>query len=97
MRGLLQFTQKHNVFILNWEVIYLITKKKSRPSPAKLSQQKGISRDCPEDKLIVAQVKASVITETERKVIRSATHARGVKNQNLRNSSYRKPGQTRDI
>lgn len=27
MRGLLQFTQKHNVFILNWEVIFLITKK----------------------------------------------------------------------
>jgi len=27
MRGLLQLTQKHNVFILNWEVIYLITKK----------------------------------------------------------------------
>jgi len=65
----------------------------SRPSRGRLSLWKGISRDCPEDQLIVAQVKASVTTETGKKVIRSATHARGVKNQNLRDSSHTKPGQ----
>lgn len=38
-------------------------------SPAKSSQKKGVSRDCPNDQLIVPQVKASVAAEMGMKMI----------------------------